>query len=117
MIKLEKKITTYLTILVFISIFLLCYLVSNAQKDTVFVSSPASKSNELPLAFIAGFFSLASLVITLLIKQSQNNLHKLVNSRMTEMLELTKKAGELKGQQEGKEQNQAETDAKPQDKK
>jgi len=75
---------------------------------------------------IAGFFAFKSLKATLKnnldlavlqLQNEQKKTHELVNSRMTELLELTRKSSEAIGEKKGAENNQAATDAKSQDKK
>jgi len=49
--------------------------------------------------------------------ETMEKYHKEVNSKMTELLQVTGEAEKAKGVKEGRESNQAETDAKTQDKK
>jgi len=65
------------------------------------------------IALIGGIVSIVSLAMTLLIKKSQSSLesnqkdlHKQINSRMDELLRLTKEKGKAEGKAEEKaEQN------------
>lgn len=70
-------------------------------------------SDTIILAIIGAVVSVASLGMTLLVKYQLEKVHKQINSRMTELLDLTRKASKA----EGAADNQAATDAKPQDKK
>lgn len=65
------------------------------------------------IAIIGAFVSIASLAMTLIVKYKLEKVHKQINSRMSELLDLTRKASKAEGAQE----NQAETDAKPQKEK
>lgn len=49
--------------------------------------------------------------------ETMEKYHKEVNSKMTELLKVTGESEKAKGVKEGKETNQAETNAKPQNEK
>lgn len=59
-------------------------------------------SDSVIIALIGAVVSLGSLAMTLLIKRSQNKLHKQINSRMDELLALTRKEGKAEGNKEGR---------------
>lgn len=66
-------------------------------------------SDAVIIALIGGIVSVVSLAMTLLIKKSQNtletnqkDLHKQINSRMDELLRLTKASGKAEGKAEEK---------------
>lgn len=58
---------------------------------------------------ILAIISLITLLITMRVKRNQERLHKQINSRMDQLLELAK--------QKGAADNQKVTDSKPQDQK
>lgn len=70
-------------------------------------------SDPIIIAIIGAVVSIASLAMTLIVKYKLEKVHKQINSRMTELLDLTRQASKL----EGAADNQAETDAKPQKEK
>jgi len=70
-------------------------------------------SDAVIIAGISGFVSIVSLLITSLVKKKVDSTHKLINSRMDEMLKLTKEKGEAEGNLKGREEQKAETNAKP----
>ena len=74
-----------------------------------YISLKATLKNNRDLALIA-----AGQVKT---NETMEKYHKEVNSKMTELLQVTGEAEKAKGVKEGRESNQAETDAKTQDKK
>lgn len=61
------------------------------------------------IASIGGVVSIVSLLITLLVKQKVNSTHTLINSRMDEMLQLTKEKFEAIGNLKGREESRQET--------
>lgn len=63
------------------------------------------------IAIIGGVVSIVSLLLNLLIKQKVNTTHTLINSRMDEMLLLTKEKGEAEGNLKGREEMKTETAA------
>lgn len=54
------------------------------------------------VASIGGTVSLITLTITLIVKGRQERLHKQINSRMDELLELTRQKANAKGNEEGR---------------
>jgi len=75
-------------------------------------------SNEAVVAIISGGFLIVNTVIAVIMKiisKRQENLHVMINSRMTQLLETTEKLARLVGMREGiAEQKQEAKDDKAQ---
>lgn len=66
---------------------------------------------------ISGFFSIISLVITILVNKNQNTIKKQMNGMKSELVEAVRGEAQAIGELKGAADNQAATDAKPQSKK
>lgn len=69
------------------------------------------------VAGIAALTSLATLLINILIAKKQNIIHTQINGMQEKLLTATGDAKKAEGELKGAADNQAITDAKPQDKK
>lgn len=68
-------------------------------------------SDAVIIAIISGVVSIVGLAMTLMVKAKQTEMHQMINSRMDEMLKLTKDKSEAEGNLKGREELKTEQDS------
>lgn len=75
------------------------------------MTKPKRFSDAVIIAIISGVVSLIGLGMTLLVKARQKEMHQMINSRMDEMLMLTKEKSEAEGNLQGRKELKTEQDS------